>query len=86
MRRRFRMNRRHIGCVSCNTDPRSARRAYAEWGLLSREVFMFEQSQLEHKRTAAENKTLVLEILGAVVACAVLGGAAVWFFSYFGEF
>jgi len=47
---------------------------------------MFEQSQLEHKRTPAETKTLVLEILGAVVGCAVLGGAAVWFFSYFGEF
>jgi len=45
---------------------------------------MFEQ--LEHKRTPAETKTLVLEILGAVVGCAVLGGVAVWSFSYFGEF
>ena len=47
---------------------------------------MFEQSQLEHKRTPAENKTLTLEILGAVVGCAAIGGAVVWFFATFGKF
>jgi len=45
---------------------------------------MFEE--LEHKKTAEEKKFLVFEILGAVIACAVLGAAAFWFFDYFGKY
>jgi hypothetical protein len=41
---------------------------------------------LEHKRTPEEKKLLMLEIIGAVIACAVLGAAAFWFFDYFGEY
>ena len=41
---------------------------------------------LEHKTTGEEKKTLALEIVGAVIACAILGGLAFWFFSYFSEY
>jgi hypothetical protein len=41
---------------------------------------------LEHKTTAEEKKTLALEVIGAVIACAILGGVAFWFFSYFSEY
>jgi hypothetical protein len=42
--------------------------------------------ELEHKKTFAEKKLLALEIIGAVIACAVIGAGAFWFFSYFGEY
>ena len=45
---------------------------------------MFEE--LEHKKTPEEKRFLVLEIIGAVIACTVLGVVVVWFFSYFGEY
>ena len=40
--------------------------------------------QVEHRSTPEEKKVLALEIVGAVVACAGIGWALVWFFSYFG--
>jgi hypothetical protein len=41
---------------------------------------------LEHRKTADEKKLLTLEVIGAVLACAVLAGGAFWFFSYFSEY
>jgi hypothetical protein len=41
---------------------------------------------LEHERTPEERKTVTLEVLGAVIVCAAIGGAVFWFFSYFAEF
>lgn len=41
---------------------------------------------LEHEKTPEEKKLLMLEVIGAVIACAVVGGAVFWFFSYFGEY
>lgn len=38
--------------------------------------------ELEHKRTPEEKRLLVF---GAVIACAVIGAAAFWFFDYFGK-
>ena len=46
-------------------------------GVSLRQAFMFDA--LEQKRTPAESKTLVLEILGAIAACAVVAGAATCF-------
>lgn len=40
---------------------------------------------LEHKKTAEEKKLLTIEIVGALIGCAVIGAAALWFFSNFGE-
>ena len=40
--------------------------------------------QVEHRSTPEEKKVLALEIVGALVACAVIGGALVWFFGYYG--
>ena len=45
---------------------------------------MFEE--LEHKKTSEEKKGLALEIIGAVIACAVIGAVAFWFFRYFGKY
>jgi hypothetical protein len=45
---------------------------------------MFEA--LEHEKTPEEKKLLTLEVIGAVIACAVIGGAVFWFFSYFSEY
>jgi hypothetical protein len=45
---------------------------------------MFEE--LEHEKTPEEKKLPILEIIGAVIACAVIGGAAFWFFSYFSKY
>jgi hypothetical protein len=42
--------------------------------------------ELEHKKTPEEKKLLVLEVVGAVILCAVLGAAAFWFFDYFGKY
>lgn len=41
---------------------------------------------LEHKNTAEERKSLALEIMGAVVVCAAIGGVIFWFFRYFSEY
>ena len=43
---------------------------------------MFEE--LEHKKTPEEKKTLFLEIIVAVIACAAIGAAAFWFFRSYG--
>lgn len=40
--------------------------------------------QVEHQSTPEEKKLLALEVLGAVLACAVIGAALVWFFGYYG--
>jgi hypothetical protein len=45
---------------------------------------MFET--LEHPKTVEEKKLLTFEVIGAVIACALIGGAAFWFFSYFSEY
>jgi hypothetical protein len=45
---------------------------------------MFEA--LEHDKTPEEKRLLSLEVIGAVIACALIGGAVFWFFSAFGEF
>lgn len=45
---------------------------------------MFEQ--VEHQSTPAEKKMLALEVVGAVTACAVIGGALIWFFGYYGTY
>jgi hypothetical protein len=45
---------------------------------------MFEE--LEHKKSPEEKKTLALEVVGAVIVCAVIGAAAFWFFDYFGKY
>ena len=42
--------------------------------------------QLEHKKTPEEKRGLALEIVVAVIACAVIGAAAFWFFDYFGKY
>jgi hypothetical protein len=41
---------------------------------------------LEHQATTEEKKLLTVEVIASIIACAVLGGAAFWFFSYFGEY
>lgn len=41
---------------------------------------------LEHEKTAEEKKLLTLEVLAALVACALIGGIVFWFFSYFSEY
>ena len=41
---------------------------------------------LEHDKTLEEKKLLTLEVIGAVIACALIGGAAFWFFSYFSKY
>jgi hypothetical protein len=41
---------------------------------------------LEHEKTPEERKLLTLEVVGAVITCAVIGGAVFWFFSYFSEY
>ncbi len=38
--------------------------------------------QVEHQSTPEHKKAYV--ILGAVVACSVIGAALVWFFGYYG--
>jgi len=40
--------------------------------------------ELEHKKTREEKKLLILEIIGAVVACALIGGLVFWFFRSYG--
>jgi hypothetical protein len=45
---------------------------------------MFEA--LEHEKTAEEKKFVALEVLGAVLACMVIGGVVFWFFTYFSEY
>jgi hypothetical protein len=45
---------------------------------------MFEA--LEHEKTPEEKKLLTLEVIVAVIACALIGGTVFWFFSYFGEY
>ncbi len=40
--------------------------------------------QMEHQATPEEKKVLALEVFGAVAAVAVIGGALVWFFGYYG--
>jgi hypothetical protein len=45
---------------------------------------MFEM--LEHAKTVEEKKLLTFEVIGAVIACVLIGGAAFWFFSYFSEY
>jgi hypothetical protein len=45
---------------------------------------MFEA--LEHEKTPEEKKLLTLEVIVAVIACALIGGAVFWFFSAFGEY
>jgi len=42
--------------------------------------------ELEHKKTPEEKRLLALEIIGAVIACAVIGAAAFWFFDYFSKY
>ena len=51
-------------------------------GQSEEEETMFEQ--VEHQSTPAEKKMLALEVVGAVTACAVIGGALIWFFGYYG--
>jgi hypothetical protein len=41
---------------------------------------------LEHEKTTEEKKLLTLEVIGAVIACALIGGTVFWFFSYFSEY
>ena len=53
------------------------------WGGPGR-LTMFEE--LEHKKTPEEKRLLALEVVGAVIACAVLGATAFWFFDYFGKY
>ncbi len=43
---------------------------------------MFEE--VEHKRTAEENKLLVVEIVVALAICAAIGIGLVWFYGYYG--
>jgi len=45
---------------------------------------MFEE--LAHKKTPEEKKLLVFEVIGAVIACAVIGLGVFWFFDHFGEY
>ena len=51
-------------------------------GQSEEEETVFEQ--VEHQSTPAEQKMLALEVVGAVTACAVIGGALIWFFGYYG--
>jgi len=41
---------------------------------------------LQHETTPDEKKLLTFEVIGAVIACAVIGGLVFWFFSYFSEY
>lgn len=41
---------------------------------------------LEHDRTVEEKKLLTMEVIGAVIACMLIGGAVFWFFTYFSEY
>ena len=40
--------------------------------------------QVEHQSTPEDKKVLAFVVLGAVVACSVIGAALVWFFGYYG--
>lgn len=64
---------------------RSGRMCLVGWRWLSPGgEAMFEG--LEHKKTSEEKRGLALEIVGAVIVCAVIGAAVFWFFWYFGEY
>ena len=41
---------------------------------------------LEHKKTAEEKRGLALEVVGAVIVCAVIGAGVFLFFRYFAEY
>jgi hypothetical protein len=41
---------------------------------------------LQHESTPEEKKLITLEVIGALIACMVIGGSVFWFFSYFGEY
>ncbi len=41
---------------------------------------------LEHKKTSEEKRGLALEVIGALIACAVNGAPAFLCFRYFGEY
>ena len=45
---------------------------------------MFEA--LEHEKSPDEKKLLTLEVIGAVIACTLIGGTVFWLFSYFSEY
>lgn len=43
---------------------------------------MFEE--IERKKTPEEKKALAIEVVVALVVCAVIGVVLVWFFGYYG--